>query len=271
MNGTPQSFGAIGGGKYRTETGSYIDVTSINALAGVGKGFQNQQGKAHLGVYVEFGKGEYDSVNDFENAPTVKADGDGKYYGVGVLARQTFTNNAYLEGGLRFGKTKTTYNSSDLQSATNSKVSFDSERNYMGANVGVGGQVALNDKVAFIPSASLIYSKYGETSETIAGSPFKFDAVQSLRSRFGGQFDYKVNAKNTLYSAIAWEREYKGDAKGSVQGVDLPSPSVKGDTGIVEVGTNLTPNKNLQIKLGATGAFGDRKGAGANVAIKYEF
>ncbi|MBS9780725.1 MAG: autotransporter outer membrane beta-barrel domain-containing protein, partial [Moraxellaceae bacterium] len=204
--------------------------------------------------------------------PRIKADGDSKYYGVGIMGKHTFNNDAYLQGGVRFGQSETNYNSSDLNNGNGAdKVSFDSKRNYMGANVGVGGRVQVNDKVSLSPSASLLYSKYDKTSETIEGSTFNFDIIQSLRSQFGAELGYQVNDKNNLYSSLTWEREYKGEAKGDVVGLDMPSPSIKGDTGLVEIGAKMKPNDKVEIKIGAKKAFGDRRGASADVAIKYEF
>ncbi len=264
------TFGAIGGGKYRTETGSHIDVKGANLLLGAGSSINNSAGQLHVGAYVEGGTGSYDSFNDFANAPSVRAHGNTKYYGLGLMLKQDFSNNLYVEGGLRFGKSKTSYNSSDLQGAIGN-VSFKTKRSYTGATLGAGYQFKINDKMSLTPSARLLYTRLSGTSKVVQGTNFHFDSVRSLRTQLGAKLDYQLNDSARLYSSLTWEREHKGAAKGRVLGLNMPAPSMKGDTGIVELGAQFTPNKNLTIKVGAAGSFGKRRGGEANIGIKYDF
>ncbi|PIE45080.1 MAG: hypothetical protein CSA44_02635, partial [Gammaproteobacteria bacterium] len=265
-----KAFGAIGGGKYRTETGSHIDVKGANLLLGAGSSINNSAGQLHVGAYAEGGTGSYDSVNDFANAPNVRAHGNTKYYGLGVMLKQDFSNNLYVEGGLRFGKSQTTYNSSDLQGAIGS-ISFKTKRNYTGATLGAGYRFKVNDKMSITPSARLLYTRLGGTSRVVQGTNFYFDSVRSLRTQLGAKLDYQLNDAARLYSSLTWEREHKGMAKGRVLGLNMPAPSMKGNTGIVEFGAQFIPNKNLIIDVGAAGSFGKRQGGEANIGIKYDF
>ncbi|MDP8172843.1 autotransporter domain-containing protein, partial [Pasteurella skyensis] len=97
------------------------------------------------------------------------------------------------------------------------------------------------------------------------------DSVRSLRTQLGAKMQYQLSDKTKLYSTLAWENEAKGKATGTVLGLDMPSPSLKGNTGIVEFGVTFTPSQNLSINLGATGNFGKRRGASANALISYGF
>lgn len=49
-------------------------------MAGIGKEFNGNT----LAMFLEFGKGEYDSFNDF-NKIDVRGNGEFKYYGIGLV------------------------------------------------------------------------------------------------------------------------------------------------------------------------------------------
>ncbi|MDP8161844.1 autotransporter outer membrane beta-barrel domain-containing protein [Pasteurella skyensis] len=258
-----KTFGAIRGGKYRTETGSHIDVKGTNLLVGVGR----QAGQFQFGTYVEAGFGSYDSENDIKDT-TVTAEGDTKYYGIGATLKQAF-NRFFVEGGLRLGHSQTTYNSDDFEGSNT--VKFTTKRAYAGANFGVGYNAQLSDAFTLTPYGKVFYTYLSNEQQHIEGSLFKFDSVRSLRTQLGAKMQYQLSDKTKLYSTLAWENEAKGKATGTVLGFDMPSPSLKGNTGIVEFGVTFTPSQNLSINLGATGNFGKRRGASANALISYGF
>ncbi|MDP8177313.1 autotransporter outer membrane beta-barrel domain-containing protein [Pasteurella skyensis] len=262
-----KTFGAIRGGKYRTETGSHIDVKGTNLLVGVGR----QAGQFQFGTYVEAGFGSYDSENDIKDT-TVTAEGDTKYYGIGATLKQAF-NRFFVEGGLRLGHSQTTYNSDDFKGSTTvaTEVKFTTKRAYAGANFGVGYNAQLSDAFTLTPYGKVFYTYLSNEQQHIEGSLFKFDSVRSLRTQLGAKMQYQLSDKTKLYSTLAWENEAKGKATGTVLGLDMPSPSLKGNTGIVEFGVTFTPSQNLSINLGATGNFGKRRGASANALISYGF
>ncbi|MDP8176798.1 autotransporter outer membrane beta-barrel domain-containing protein [Pasteurella skyensis] len=262
-----KTFGAIRGGKYRTETGSHIDVKGTNLLVGVGR----QTGQFQFGTYVEAGFGSYDSENNIKDT-TVTAEGDTKYYGIGTTLKQAF-NRFFVEGGLRLGHSQTTYNSDDFEGSNTvaTEVKFTTKRAYAGANFGVGYNAQLSDAFTLTPYGKVFYTYLSNEQQHIEGSLFKFDSVRSLRTQLGAKMQYQLSDKTKLYSTLAWENEAKGKATGTVLGLDMPSPSLKGNTGIVEFGVTFTPSQNLSINLGATGNFGKRRGASANALISYGF
>ena len=75
------------------------------------------------------------------------------------------------------------------------------------------------------------------------------------------------------YAGLAWEKEYKGDARGSVKQFAIDAPSLKGNTAIAELGISFVPenNKKLSLDFGVKGYAGQRKGASANAEISYRF
>ncbi|MDP8171625.1 hypothetical protein QJU96_10055, partial [Pasteurella skyensis] len=149
-----KTFGAIRGGKYRTETGSHIDVKGTNLLVGVGR----QAGQFQFGTYVEAGFGSYDSENDIKDT-TVTAEGDTKYYGIGATLKQAF-NRFFVEGGLRLGHSQTTYNSDDFEGSATvaTEVKFTTKRAYAGANFGLGYNAQLSDAFTLTPYGKVFYT-----------------------------------------------------------------------------------------------------------------
>ena len=55
-----QAFGAVSGGNSRYESGSHVDVKSVNLMLGMSHGLSNSAGNLTLGGFVEFGHGGYD-------------------------------------------------------------------------------------------------------------------------------------------------------------------------------------------------------------------
>ena len=100
----------------------------------------------------------------------------------------------------------------------------------------------------------------------------------SSRLRLGTRFSYDVNEQVKPYIGAAWEHEFDGKASGSVRidgyGADISSPSLRGDTGIGELGISLTPSESVPFTLDVAvqGYVGKREGVtGGSVLFKYAF
>ena len=96
--------------------------------------------------------------------------------------------------------------------------------------------------------------------------------MTSSRLRFGTRFTYDVNPTVSPYVGVAREHEFDGRARGTTYGYDISSPSLRGDTGIGEIGISLAPEE-LPITLDFTvqGYVGKREGVTGSVFFKYAF
>ena len=106
-----------------------------------------------------------------------------------------------------------------------------------------------------------------------ANETANFDAVNSHRIRLGARLTHALNEKNKIYGGLAWQYEFKGDARAtySVSG-EAPSPSVKGSSGMIELGWQVKPGKSpMTIDLGVTGWVGKQRGITANVQANWTF
>ena len=261
-------FAAVSFGKLRAESGSHVDNKGIGMNLGFAREIENKNGKLLVGPVIEYGHGSYDSYQD----SGIKADGKSSYWGIGVIAKQTNDNGFYYEGSLRAGRTKSDYNS-DLRPGLH--VNYDSSATYWAAHLGVGKLEDIGHDNTLDYYGKYFYSHTGSDSTYLNGAneTANFDAVNSHRIRLGARLTHALNEKNKLYGGLAWQYEFKGDARAtySVSG-EAPSPSVKGSSGMIELGWQVKPGKSpMTIDLGVTGWVGKQRGITANLQANWTF
>jgi hypothetical protein len=261
-------FAAVSFGKLRAQSGSHVDNKGIGMNLGFAREIANKNGKLLVGPVIEYGHGSYDSYQD----SGIKADGKSSYWGIGVIAKQTNDNGFYYEGSLRAGRTKSDYNS-DLRPGLH--VNYDSSATYWAAHLGVGKLVDIGHDNTLDYYGKYFYSHTGSDSTYLNGAneTANFDAVNSHRIRLGARLTHALNEKNKLYGGLAWQYEFKGDARAtySVSG-EAPSPSVKGSSGMIELGWQVKPGKSpMTIDLGVTGWVGKQRGITANLQANWTF
>ena len=69
-------FGTMQAGQSRIETGSHVDVTGLNIIAGIALGQQTEFGKLLIGPFFEAGFGSYNTYNSFDNASNLHFNAD---------------------------------------------------------------------------------------------------------------------------------------------------------------------------------------------------
>ncbi len=265
-------FGAMSGGSMRYDTGSHADVKGYNFALGMGKAVVNNAGKLTFGPFVEYGYGDYTSYLD----NGVSGDGKTKYYGVGVLARQDNNSGVYYEGSLRYGRMDADYASNDLGPA-GVHSSYDSSSAYYGAHLGIGKVTELNDTTKADVYAKLLYTHQNGDSVTLQvegnGEVYNFDAVDSTRARVGARVSKAYSERGTGYVGLAYEYEFDGEARATVKGFSTPSPSIKGSSGLLELGYILQPKgvNDPTINIGLQGWGGKKQGVTGNVNFVWKF
>ena len=260
--GTTDTFGAMSAGSSKYKTGSHVDVDGWGVLVGAGKKKEWKDGSATTyGLFFEYGKGDFDTYNG-----NVHGDGNSENKGVGIMARHKLTNNTYYEGNIRFGKQETEWGESELGS-------YDTDSRYYGIMLGVGHvyPVGKNEIDVY---GRYTYGHVGACDATLKdGSNYNFESVKSHRVRVGGKYNFKVKDSNAKpYVGLAWEHEFKGEARASISGVgEAPAPSMKGNTGIMEVGCDWKVSKKWTVGLGANAYMGKRKGWDGMARVFYNF
>ena len=75
------------------------------------------------------------------------------------------------------------------------------------------------------------------------------------------------------YLGAAWEYEFDGRQRAATNGYALGAPSLKGATGIAELGLMLKPSKTLPLSfdLAVQGYVGKREGVSGSLQARWEF
>lgn len=219
---------------------------------------------------MEYGHGNYSSYLD----NGVRGDGTTKYYGLGVLARQDNNSGVYYEGSLRYGRMDADYDSDNIGDV---HASYDSSSSYYGAHVGIGKINKLNDTAKADIYAKLLYTHQNGDSVALRGENlgevYDFNSIDSTRIRVGGRLSKDYSVRATGYAGLAYEYEFDGEARATVQGLSTASPSLQGSSGMLELGYILQSKgaNDMSIDIGLQGWAGKKQGVSGNVNFVWTF
>ena len=259
-------YAAANYGSMRQESGSHVDVKGSNFNIGFAKEVKNGSGKLLFGPMIEYGHGNYDSYLD----DGTTGSGTAQNYGIGMMARQTNDNGFYYEGSVRYGKVTSDYSSSNVLAGND--VSYDNSAKYWGAHVGVGKLQKLGGDNAIDLYGKLFYTNQGSSSVNINGDTLDFSSVKSKRSRIGFRYIHGTSKVRSVYAGLAWQYEFDGSAYATANGLSTPSPSVKGSSGMLELGVLIAPKASpVSFDLGVSGWAGKQKGYSLNANMCWSF
>ena len=261
-------FFAMQGGKYRYQTGSHADSRGFSFLLGMAREVKSGSGKVLYGFAGEYGKGRYDSYYN-----NMHGKGDSDYGGGAIFVQHKNARGMHYEASLRAGRTKADYSSRDFTGYEGTAIGYDSDSNYWGAHFGLGKAVKLAGSNEVDVSLKYFYSHTGSDSARLTtGETYKFSAVNSHRLRLGAKLTHAFTAESKGYFGAYWEHEFSGDAKASIAGYSTGSPSLKGNSGILEIGWLHHPqNSNFTLNLGLTAACGKQRGLAGKAGMMWKF
>ena len=261
-------FFAVQGGKYRYQTGSHVDSRGFHAILGIAKEIGRGNSKLIYGLAGEYGKGNYDSYYG-----NMHGEGDTDYAGAAIFARQKNAGGMYYEGSLRIGRTKADYISRNFTGYEGTAIGYDTSSNYWGAHLGLGKAIKLSGNNELDVSLRYFYNRTGSDSTRIStGETYDFSAVNSHRLRIGARLTHAFHEESKGYFGAYYEREFSGDAKATVAGYSTATPSLKGNSGIFEIGWLHQPKKsNFTLNLGVEATCGTVRGIGGKVGLMWKF
>ena len=265
--GSVNPFITMSANNQKLDTGSHVDLKAWNMNLGFAKKINNNSGKLLIAPVIEYGRGSYDSYLD----NGTHGDGDAHFWGAGLMAKQLNDDGLYYEGSLRAGRMST-----DYQSAVAGGIKYDSNATYYAAHLGMGKVVQLNDKDTLDYYGKLFYTRQQGDKVTVGtGATYDFDATTSLRTRLGARYTHQLSEKNAFYADLAWQHEFDGESNAIVAttlgSASAPAPSMKGDTGIMELGWRVNNSDNFELGLGVNGSVGKQKGVGFNLSLNFSF
>jgi outer membrane autotransporter protein len=270
------TFATIGGGHSRYDTGSHSKLDSFSLMAGLAKGIEGNAGKVTLGAFFEYGYGDYDTYNSFAGSPDVNGDGRSWYAGGGILGRMDFRDTGsghfHAEAGGRLGRIHNKYDSGDIRDMAGvSAGHYDISSAYYSLHAGTGYIWNISER-----SSLDLYGKYfwtrqnGKDMILPTSDPLSFDDANSSRVRLGGRFAYAALGCLTPYAGAAWEYEFDGKAKANTYGYAIDAPSLKGGTGVGELGVAYR-RAAFSADLGIQGYVGKREGVTGSLRMAWDF
>ena len=265
--GSVNPFITMSANNQKLDTGSHVDLKAWNMNLGFAKKINNNSGKLIIAPVIEYGRGSYDSYLD----NGTHGDGDAHFWGAGLMAKQLNNDGLYYEGSLRAGRMST-----DYQSAVAGGIKYDSDATYYAAHLGMGKVVQLNDKDTLDYYGKLFYTRQQCDKVTVGtGATYDFDATTSLRTRLGARYTHQLSEKNAFYAGLAWQHEFDGESNAIVAttlgSASAPAPSMKGDTGIMELGWRVNNSDKFELGLGVNSSVGKQKGVGFNLSLNFSF
>lgn len=258
-------WAAQGGSSLRLNSGSHVDAKGWNINLGFAKKAAAGRNTITYGPFLEYGRGTYDSYLD----DGTHGDGKTSYFGGGVMAKVQSAGGTYVEGSLRAGRVKSDYNGNI--SGTNT--GYDNSSTYYAAHIGIGQEKELKNGSTIEGYAKYFYAHQGGNTTTLrTGETYEFDSINSNRIRIGTRYTHKMPGSGAFYTGLAYEYEFGSEAGASYQGYSTPSPSLKGSTGILELGYRFTP-KESRVSYGVNlmGMTGKRRGITGGVQMTWAF
>ncbi len=254
------------------DKGGDTDITGTHWLLGIAGKFNPEKDHNLIGsFYAEAGWRNIDSDTHF-----ARGHGDSHYYGVGVIGRYQQNEGpmkgAYAQINARIGRASTDFNS-NLYDANGNRGEYDKESTYYGAGIRAGYLWDITPAWQLDLSARYQWLHLDGYSANIANDPYHFDDIDSHRTQVGAKLNFTENRQFSPYVGVAWEHEFSGSADGSVYGYSLDDNSLKGDTGIGEIGISFSPSAESAWKIDAniSGYIGQREGVTGNLAVNYLF
>jgi autotransporter passenger strand-loop-strand repeat protein/autotransporter-associated beta strand protein len=270
------AFGGMDGGRSRYDTGSDIDLLGQNVLAGIGVGGDSPIGRLSIGAFLDMGTGTYKSRNDFTDAMSVDGKGNTSYWGGGLMVRLDNSYGLHFEGIGRYGRGRLHFETEDIE-YRKMTASFDTEADYYGAIAGLGWSFAIpgtDGKAKMDLGAKALWTELKPDTTTVQGNQLHFDDARSFRIRIGGRVGYAFNSRVTGYAGAYVEREFEGDQRARINERYVATPSLRGDTGIGEIGVTVRPMEDdipLFLDIGVQGFTGTRQGLAGNVQVRLEY
>ena len=272
-------FMAVSASSLRYNTGSHVDVNGMPLMAGLAKTWQLPTTDILVGAFFEGAWGTYTSHNSFdlEGIDPVRGKGRVRGLGGGVLTRldlkETWLRGLYAEGSVRAGSLSTKYHSNDLRDASGERLSYHTSNAYYGAHVGLGYLWELTDTTVLDLYGKYFWAHQKGNSITVFNDTIDYENTNSHRTRLGSRLTFAALPSLTPYVGAAWEYEFDSKTSATTYGFEVPAPSLKGSTGLGELGLEWNPTtaQNLFVDFGVQGFAGKREGVSGNLQLRYQF
>jgi hypothetical protein len=271
-------FAAVEGNRLRHKTGSHVDTRGLNVAAGIAGGKLLREGDGLIsGAYFEYGKADFDTYNDFADRESVRGAGTVEYFGGGMFGKINFKSktdaHTYLEGTLRGGRIKITYDSRNLKDALGNVAAFGGRTSYLAGHAAIGRTIPLTDGSVLDLKGGFHWARMNAADVKLTtGEAVNFEAVNSARVKLGGRLTGAAEKSVKAYGGFTLEREFSAKAEADVYGYKIDAPTLKGTTATAEAGFLINPGNRdrLTVEVGVKGHMGRRRGVTGGVKVAWK-
>ena len=254
-------------GWMKTKSGGEGRTEAFNAYLGAGRMRVGDSGVTMLGLFGEYGRGDYDTSNRFAFG-SVKGEGQTTFTGAGLIARQAWANGLHIGGSFRAGRVETDFKTHDLGFGA----SYETSSNYYGGHLDFGKVTPLAPATALDLTAGLHWTRQeGDRFRTKAGEVFSYDDADSLSTRLSARVEQALTPELSAKVKLGWEHEFDGTVKSRLDGDRLKDQDLKGDSGTAELGLDWNRPSGWSASMALTGSMGRRQGFGGRLAVGYSF
>ena len=270
-------YGAVSGGDLHHDLNgnkAWAHTTGTHWFLGIRSKLNEKQDTEkdlNGALYVEAGWGNVDTHNRW-----AKGNGDIHYYGIGAIGerkqKEGDWKGTYLQAHARIGRAFSDYNSR-LKDGSGEKLDYDKNSTYYGAGVEIGREWQYHPDYMLDSYLKYRWLHLNGFNTEINVADHKLDDIDSHRTRLGTRLNYTAEKTGMPYIGIAWEHEFDGNARGSVMGYSLKDTSLKGDSGVLELGVKFVPSEKSRWNYDFTieGYVGQREGVMGNFVVNYLF
>jgi hypothetical protein len=269
------AFAGIDGAWFRNDTGGpQADIWGTTMLAGLALKNTGDNSSFLLGGFVHAGYAKYDINGDFGYSRDMNADGDLRFVGVGLMARQRWHNGFRLEASLRGGSLENRFYSQDLRDTDGTAAQYEISTPYFGAHAGVGYEWKIDDASTLDFLARYYWTRQNGTSTDLpTGEEISFYDDNSHRVRAGSRYTYTVDEDTAWYVGAALEYEFDSRSRAWAGGHDVDVPEMGGFGGVGEIGLIVRPRdyERFSAEIGLQGYVGNIQGISGGIRIGWEF
>ncbi len=270
-------YGAVSGGDLHHDLNgnkAWAHTTGTHWFLGIRSKLNEKQDTEkdlNGALYIEAGWGNVDTHNRW-----AKGNGNIHYYGIGAIGerkqKEGDWKGTYLQAHARIGRAFSDYNSR-LKDGSGEKLDYDKNSTYYGAGLEIGREWQYHPDYMLDSYLKYRWLHLNGFNTEINGADHKLDDIDSHRTRLGTRLNYTAEKTGMPYIGIAWEHEFDGNARGSVMGYSLKDTSLKGDSGVLELGVKFVPSEKSRWNYDFTieGYVGQREGVMGNFVVNYLF
>lgn len=257
----------------KTKTGGSTNVKShsSNYDIGLAKTLVSGSGNLFIAPLFEYNHSSYQSQMKDGKIGT----GTVKYSALGFVARKMNNSGFYYEGSFRFGRAKNDFTAENfVVNDVPQRVSYKMHAPLFATHIRVGNLKRLDKNNIFEIYGILAYARQNGMSTALStGEHVDFSSVYSHMEKIGYRLTTRTSKVSRIYTGVAFQYDGNSDAKASGEEWASSNSGAKGASGILEVGWQFKPLKNVpwMVDAYATGCFGYQRGFTAMAKVKKAF